>query len=318
MKSEIMTLFIVSVLAVLLVSAICSLSEAAIYAVRLPYVRQIAEGGSRAGMALSNFKENMERPISAILVVNTVANTAGAAVAGAQARILFGEASLVWFSCCFTLGVLFFSEIVPKILGVVHNRRVATLLALPWTAVIAALYPMIWLIEHVSRLLKPSETMSAPEEEVYQLAMLSAEEGSIMPHEAEMVSNVLRLDQVTTRDIMTPRPVVFKLASDMTLREVSEKVKHWTHTRVPVYDADDPESWKGFVFCRDVLTGLANDQFETTLESLCRPLFFVSEKTPGHVCCEHFSSDAPYYSVSAMNTATLPESSPSRTSWNRY
>lgn len=283
-----MTLFIVSVLVVLLVSAICSLSEAAMYAVRLPYVRQIAEAGSRAGSALTDFKENMERPISAILIVNTAANTAGAAVAGAQARVLFGEASLLWFSACFTLAVLFFSEIIPKVLGVVYNRSLAAALALPWVGVIKLLYPVIWLIQQMSRLLKPHQSFAAPEEEVHQLAMLSAEEGSIMPHEAEMVSNVLQLDEVKTRDIMTPRPVVFKLASNVTLRQVSERVKQWTHTRVPVYDADDPELWKGFVFSRDVLTELANDRFETTLESLCHPLFFVSEKTPGHVLLRSF------------------------------
>ena len=199
-----MALFGISVLVVLLVSAICSLSEAAIYAVRQPYVRQLAEDGSRAGVALTAFKENMERPISAILVINTVANTAGAAVAGSQARMLFGEASLLWFSLCFTLGVLFFSEIIPKILGVVHSRRVATAIALPWSIAIKLLYPMIWLIEHVSRLLKPRQALAAPEEEVHQLAMLSAEEGSIMPYEAAMVSNVLQLDEVKTRDIMNP------------------------------------------------------------------------------------------------------------------
>lgn len=198
-----MTLFIVSVLVVMVVSAICSLSEAAMYAVRLPYVRQITEEGSSAGQTLTGFKENMERPISAILIVNTVANTAGAAVAGAQARILFGESSLLWFSLCFTLGVLFFSEIIPKVLGVVHNRPIATALARPWAAAIKLLYPVIWLVEHLSRLLKPREDLAAPEEEVHQFAMLSAEEGSIMPYEAKMVSNVLRLDEVKTRDIMT-------------------------------------------------------------------------------------------------------------------
>ncbi len=283
-----MTLFIVSVAIVLVVSAVCSLSEAAIYAVRMPYIRQIAEGGSKAGIVLTDFKEHMERPISAILIVNTAANTAGAAVAGAQARLLFGDASLLWFSLLFTLAVLFFSEIVPKVVGVVYARPVATALALPWAGVIRLLTPMIWLTQIISRLFKPADAMAAPEEEVHHFAMLSAEEGSIMPHEAEMVSNVLRLDQVKTRDIMTPRPVVFKLASDMTMREVQQKVKTWNHSRVPVYDADDPESWTGFVFSRDVLTALANDQFDRTLESLRHPLYFVSEKTAGHVLLRTF------------------------------
>jgi CBS domain containing-hemolysin-like protein len=284
-----MTLFVSSVAIVLVVSAICSLTEASFYAVRTPYIRQIAESGSRAGQVLGRFKENMEGPISAILIINTAANTAGAAVAGSQARILFGETSVIWFSLCFTVAVLFFSEIMPKVIGVVYNRPVATLMAWPWAAVIKLLYPLIWVIQHLSRLLKPREpVLAAPEEEVQHLAMISAEEGSIMPYEAELVRNVLRLDKVTTRDIMTPRPVVFKLPSDITLREVADNVKEWTYSRIPVYKADDPETWEGVVFSRDILSSLANDQFETTLGSLCSPIYFVSEKTAGHVLLETF------------------------------
>ncbi len=283
-----MTLFVVSVLVVLLVSAACSVSEAALYAVRRPYVRQLAEQGSQSGKLLLRFKDNMEQPISAILIVNTIANTAGAAVAGAQAHVLFGDAALIGFSLAFTVCVLFFSEIMPKIVGVAYSRPVSQAIAIPWAAGIAMLFPVIWVIEKLSWVLKPERSFSAPEEEVNQLAMISAEEGSIMPYEAELVRNVLHLDKVTTRDIMTPRPVVLKLASDMTLREVSEKVKEFTYSRIPVYDCDDPETWKGFVFCRDILSALAQDQFDVTVESLCLPIYFVSEKTPGHVLLKSF------------------------------
>ena len=283
-----MTLFVTSVVVVLVVSAICSVSEAALYAVRRPYVRQIAEEGSRAGALLLRFKDNMEQPISAILIVNTVANTAGAAVAGAQARYLFGEAALIWFSCAFTLGVLFFSEIIPKVVGVAYSRVVSRAFAQPWAVGIALLSPVIWIIDKLSRLLKPKHVLSAPEEEVRQLAMISAEEGSIMPYEADLVRNVLHLDNITTRDIMTPRPVVMKLPSNMTLREVSERVTDFTYSRIPVYDCDDPESWKGIVFSRDILSGLAQDQFDKTLDSICLPIYFVSESTPGHVLLRTF------------------------------
>lgn len=283
-----MTLFVVSIVAVLLVSALCSVSEAAMYAVRRPYLRQIAESGSRSGALLVRFKDNMEQPISAILIVNTVANTAGAAVAGAQAQLLYGEAALIWFSLTFTTAVLFFSEIIPKIVGVAYCRSVAMAVALPWAAGIWLLSPVIWFIEKLSRLLKPGRALAAPEEEVRQMAMISAEEGSIMPYEADLVRNVLHLDKRTAREIMTPRPVVMKLASDMTLREVSERVKEFTYSRIPVYDCEDPETWKGFVFSRDILSGLAKDQFDKKLESLCLPIYFVSEQTPGHVLLKAF------------------------------
>ena len=140
-----MTLFIVSVAVVIGVSAICSLTEAALYAVRRTYVRQLAESGLRAGHLLTRFKQNMERPITAILIANTAANTAGAAVAGAQARHLFGEAALVWFSVAFTVSVLFLSEIIPKVIGVTYNRPVARFMSGPLNLAIVALHPLVWI-----------------------------------------------------------------------------------------------------------------------------------------------------------------------------
>ena len=93
-----MTLLIVSVVSVLVVSAMCSVTEAALYTVRPSYVRSLSESGSVAGRLLDGMKQNMERPISAILIVNTIANTAGAAIAGAQAEELFGTSFILWFS----------------------------------------------------------------------------------------------------------------------------------------------------------------------------------------------------------------------------
>jgi len=92
-----MTVLMIAVIVVLVVSALCSLTEAALYAVRMPFIRQMAASGSTAGRLLTNFKSNMEKPITAILILNTIANTAGAAVAGGQARELFGEGALIWF-----------------------------------------------------------------------------------------------------------------------------------------------------------------------------------------------------------------------------
>ena len=257
-----MALLLISVAVVLTISAVCSLTEAALYAVRRPYIRALDEAGSTAGRILSNFKQNMEQPIAAILIVNTAANTAGATIAGAQARVLFGESSLPWFSVVFTLSVLFFSEIVPKILGVVYSRPVSRLLAAPWAWIIKAIYPLIWIVEVLTKVLKPSEpVLAAPEEEVEQMAKISAEEGSILDYEAELVRNVLQLDQIRARQIMTPRPVVLKLPDNLTLREAFEKVEEWTYSRIPLYAADDPETWTGFVLSSDILAEVARDQF---------------------------------------------------------
>jgi len=126
----------------------------------------------------------MERPISAILIINTVANTAGAAFAGAQAMYLFGPHSLWWFSAVFTLAVLFMSEIMPKVVGVVHSRVVSRTISVPLSVIIFVLYPFLFVIQHVSRLLRPKgRDLAAPEEELRHMAVISAEEGSILPYE---------------------------------------------------------------------------------------------------------------------------------------
>jgi CBS domain containing-hemolysin-like protein len=278
-----MALFVASVVLVLAMSAFCSLSEAAIYAVRRPYIMTLVKSGSLAGKVLADFKENMEQPISAILILNTAANTAGAAIAGYQVRALFGETVAPWFVAGFTIAVLLISEIIPKLLGVVYSRGVATAVALPWVGIIRLLYPFIWIVEKLTERLQPEEPIrSAPEEEVEQLAMISAMEGSILPLEARLVQNVLRLNDVKAGDILTPRSVVFKLSADATIGQVREVVKQWKQSRIPVYDGDDAENWIGLVLARDILTSLAQDQFDRQLRTLMRPLYFVPETAKGH------------------------------------
>lgn len=278
-----MTLFVISVATVLMVSAFSSMSESAIYAIRMTYVMTLSNSGSRSGKVLREFKENMERPISAILILNTAANTAGAAIAGHQAQQLFGDAGVGWFAALFTVAVLIFSEIIPKLVGVVYCRTVAPGVALMWEALIWLLSPVIWLIEKLTKLIQPVEpALAAPEEEVEQLAMISAEEGSILPLEARLVQNVLRLDDVKAGDILTPRSVVFKLSADSTVGQVRDSVKQWKQSRVPLYDGDDPENWIGLVLARDILTAMAQDQFDRKLRALMRPLNFVPETARGH------------------------------------
>jgi CBS domain containing-hemolysin-like protein len=283
-----MALFVTSVAIVLFVTAFCSISEAAVYAVRKTYVMTLANSGSAAGKVLLEFKENMERPISAILILSTAANTAGAAIAGYQVQGLFGELGLAWFTLIFTLAVLIFSEIIPKLLGVVYCRGIATAVALPWAGIIKFLSPLIWFVEKMATRLHPEEPpQAAPEEEVEQLAMISAEEGSILPLEARLVQNVLRLDDVKAGDILTPRSVVFKLSADATIGQVRDSAKQWKQSRVPVYEVD-AENWIGLVLARDILTCMAQDQFDRKLRTLMRPLHFVPETAKGHELLRDF------------------------------
>ena len=283
-----MVLLIISVTTVLIIWGVCSLAEASIYAVQMPYVRQLEQANADSGKILARFKANMERPISAILVVNTVVAAAGATIAGAQASRLFGEARLWWFSVCFTVAALFISEIIPKIVGVAYNRTIARLLAKPLLVAVVALYPVIWVIERASVFMKPRVPLAiAPEDEVQQLAEISAEEGSIMPYEADLVRNVLDLDKVTAREIMTPASVVTKLADHLTLRDVAQQRLTWEFSRIPIY-CEKTRLWTGFVLSRDVLATIAQDRFDLTLDALAKKLYFVRDNAPGHKLLSEF------------------------------
>ncbi len=284
-----MAILITSIIVVLVVSALCSLGEAALYAVRMPYIRQLVEGGHSAGKLLESFKKNMERPITAILVLNTAANTAGAAVAGAQAREILGAGSVIWFSASFTIAVLFLSEVIPKVAGVALNRPVARLLSHPLNAVITGLYPLVWLTQRVTQIFRSNEPpRMASEEDVWHLAALSAEEGSILPLEAELIQNVLRLNDVVAKDIMTPRTVLTRVASRTTLGALKDVAPAWQHTRVPVFDSVDPEKWIGFVLKDDIVAALAADRFGETVETLSKAIGFVPETAPGHLLLNEF------------------------------
>jgi CBS domain containing-hemolysin-like protein len=277
-----MSLFVISVVTVLVVSAFCSLSEAALYAVAPGYVRQLTDSGTIQGRILTRFKENMGPPITGILILNTLANTAGASIAGAQARFLFGEAAIFWFAALFTLAVLVLSEIVPKVIGISRNRAVARAAAVPLDAVVRILRPIVWFAHRLSATLAVGGEPVAPESEVWRIADLSAEEGSILESEAELVKNVLSLDEIKARDIMTPRPVVFKKAGDITVRDMSPDAWALPHARIPIHAAADGDDWTGLVLRRDILACLGRDEFDTTLQSLAKPLAFVPETLNGH------------------------------------
>ncbi len=276
-----MSLLLLSVTLVLVISAFCSLSEAALYSVRVPYVRQLAATGSRAGLVLEGFKRGMERPITAILIVNTLANTAGAALAGAEARAVWGATAEVWFPLTLAFAVLVFAEVLPKVAGVSYDTVVARAVAVPWAITTSLLTPLVWLSKQITKPVQRTESEpQAPEEEIHHVAALSAEEGSILPLEAALVQNVLRLDEVLARDIMTPKTVVFQLPQTATVAEVAAQVGRCPHSRIPIFDPKT-EEWTGFILKTDLLRRLVDDEVDVPLSTLRKPLLFVPESMHG-------------------------------------
>ena len=144
---------VVAVSAAVLISALCSLFEAVLYSVPLSHIESMAAEGRRAGRIMQSLRQDVDRPISAILSLNTIANTAGASTAGAAALKVFGNEWLAYFSAFFTLAILMFSEVIPKTAGVVYNRTLSVVIAQPLNILVLIFTPFIWLTGFVTRMI---------------------------------------------------------------------------------------------------------------------------------------------------------------------
>lgn len=260
---------------VILVSAFCSTCEAALYSVPQSYIETLVSNNSQAGRVLRSMREKVDRPITAILTLNTIANTAGAAVAGALAARAFGAEWLVTFSALFTLAILFFSEVIPKTVGVVYSRPIAVLLALPLQLLVIAFMPVIW----ISGLATRAIARAAPQnevnpEEIVVMARLGQKAGAIDEGELAVIQNILSVRTRTVREIMTPRSVVFTLDADATIEETGKSERLYFHSRVPVYVGNRDEI-VGVVYRRDILAAIAEGKLDRHVRDFVKPVYFV-------------------------------------------
>ncbi|RLB12669.1 MAG: hypothetical protein DRG39_01325 [Deltaproteobacteria bacterium] len=268
---------IISVGCAVIISAACSLSEAVLYSVPLRHVEVLANSGSRVGYIFKELKENIDRPIGAILSLNTIANTAGAAFAGSAAYAVFGHENLVYFSIFFTLAILIFSEIVPKTAGVVYSRSLMPMIAYPLKGLVWIMAPAIWLSTAITGIIarkRMEEVVTADELRI--MAHLSLKTGGIRPYQKEMIENILSLQDKMVKDVMTPRTVILSLSEHLTLEEVKGLETEWEHSRIPVYDKGK-EDIVGIVLVKDIFIELAKGNKDMSLTQLMRPVHFVVE-----------------------------------------
>ena len=272
-----MTELVLAVTAAIGISSLCSLFEAVLYAVPVAHIETLAQSGRRAGRVLRQLRHHIDRPIAAILTLNTIAHTVGATVAGAAAERLFGHAWLPAFSIVFTLAVLVISEILPKTAGVAYSRSLAPSVALPLNGLVWAFRPFIWLSEGLTRLVvRDRQHTGVSPEELHVLARMSQRTGDLPAEEADAIANVLTLRQKTVRDIMTPRTVVFSLSAATTVTEARSRKETYHHSRIPVHDSD-ADDVVGMVHRRDLMAALARQDLDATMEQLMGAIDFVAE-----------------------------------------
>lgn len=269
-------IYILMVLSMAL-SALCSTLEATLLSTPLSFITGLEEQGVKGAARLKNLKQNTDRPISAILCLNTIANTVGASIVGSLVYEVYGDALVGVFSTIFTLGILFFSEIIPKTIGTSYWRS----LALPASSIISGMifitFPLVWILEKFTKLISSrSEQVSVSREDISAMVSVATEEEEIEKEEKKMIQNILKLDEVTAHEIMTPSVVVEMVPGNMTIREFYESEN--THSRILIYDEENDEYVKGYVLRQEVLEKMAEDKFSTELDDIIRPIMTFNEK----------------------------------------
>ncbi len=272
-----MTELVLAVGFAIFISAGCSLFEAVLYSVPMRHIEALDQAGKTSGKIFKKMRRNVERPITAILSLNTIANTGGAAVAGSAAAAVFGHEWLGYFAGFFTLAILIFSEIIPKTAGVVYGRRLLSPVAYCLKTLVLLMAPAIWLSSLVTRLVARDKTEDAvTAKEIRVMARSSLRTGGIKPYQEKIIERILTLQNKKVKDVMTPRTVVFSLSEHLTLEEASGNVEKWEHSRFPVYDGD-MEDVVGVVLTKELFIALREGKEDIHLTELMRPAHFVAE-----------------------------------------
>ncbi|MDP6037673.1 MAG: hemolysin family protein [Candidatus Latescibacteria bacterium] len=267
------------VFVVILTSAMCSLFEAVLYSVPISHIETMAQDKKPSGLIMRQLRKNVDRPISAILSLNTISNTGGASLAGIIAGNLLGAESIAEyiFSAGFTVAILLFAEVIPKTVGVVYARPLSGLIARPLLILVWIFTPLIIMCRVATRLVaKEQKEQDISDEELISLARLGHRSGALDPTEAGVIQNILSLKTKTAGDVMTPRTVVFSLQDELTVEETRNQRSIWAYSRIPVYEKDY-EDIVGIVLRRDVLAALTDDRGDSKLSDLMRPVHFVAE-----------------------------------------
>ena len=277
-----MLIFVIAVSVVLIVSFMCSIFESVLLSLTRPQIELMINAKKRAGRLLAGFKENMDVPIAAILILNTAAHTVGAAVAGASYSNVFSPGTLWLFSLLFTIAVLLFTEIIPKTLGVTYATALASPVAHGVQWLTRLLWPLVAVSEKISQSLRGEvDVPVTTPEEIRLLAVLGKSEGAVGNRTAEMIVGAAQLRQLQAHDVRLPRESVHFLSETMGRDEVVEFVRRSGHSRFPVTPTNDLDDVSGVVIVKELLDWLLrNDAEKIDWSALRQDILTVPESLP--------------------------------------
>lgn len=272
-----MGLILLYFLGALSLSFLCSVLEAVLLSTPMSYISMRENQGSKTATLMKQYKNNVDRPVGAILSLNTIAHTIGSAGVGAESIKIFGEQYFGLISAILTLLILVLSEIIPKTIGASFWRS----LALPSTRIIRVLilitYPLVLLSELITKVFTPrGNQASMSREEVSAMVDVGTTEGIFRESESKLIKSCIALSGVKARQIMTPSIVVESACQDLTVKDFQAK-QSWSFSRIPVY-AGDKDYITGYVLKDAVLKLLSEDQFHVKLSDLKRPILTFREE----------------------------------------
>lgn len=257
----------------------------------MSYITALEEQKKAGADLLKLYKTEIDRPIAAILIINTIANTVGASVVGScsaeYARDMGFQHDVVVgiVSAVFTLLILTCAEIIPKTIGSRYWRK----LAIPAVRIIKVMifltFPIVLVLEKItSAIADKSEQTAVSREEVSAMVNVGEEEGVIEKEEKRMIQNLLKLDEITAHEIMTPSVVVTMADSSMTVKDLYDREEYNHYSRIPIYDDGNEDYITGYVLRQTILEYMSDDKFQTKLKDLARPvLFFPENKSVGDI-----------------------------------
>ena len=272
-----MTLILLYLFGALAVSFLCSVLEAVLLSTPVSFISMKESQGAKNAALLMKYKTNVDRPVAAILTLNTVAHTIGAAGVGSESVKVFGEAYFGIISAILTLLILVLSEIIPKTIGASYWRTLAMPSAKVIRVLIVLTYPLVWLSELITRCFSPKiQPLTVSREEVAAMVNVGTDEGVIEMAENKAIQNFLKLSNVCAKDIMTPFVVVESVAGATTMKEFYDNAALASFSRVPVHEYDR-EFITGYVRRANVLEMLAQDKFAMSVGEIARPILMFPE-----------------------------------------
>ena len=273
-----MALLIFFLLLALVTSFLCSLLEAVLLSITPSYIESLEQKGGPLGLRLKKLKGNIDRPLSAILSLNTIAHTVGAAGVGVQSAKVFGDEYMGWVSAILTLLILVLSEIIPKTLGVSYWRSLTTFTTYVLDIMVFVLDPLVLMAQGLTKALSKGDKQPLiSRSEIYAMADMGQKEGIFLESESRILKNLVRLKTLKVEDIMTPRTVMVAAPENMSVRDLYADKSFFRISRIPVYEGNI-DGVTGYVHKHDILNKLANDEHELLLKEIKRKILMVSRE----------------------------------------